>query len=308
MWHLALLLALVPLAAQPAPSSQTDVYTYDTNGNRVLANQQVAGAGGGEQRVRNLNGRMAPLEKVEEKVIREDSTGRVVEKTVRTFDASGEPLPPQRIRITEQKQPDGTKSIETQVFRGNLNGGYSLAERRQALERTSDGRVTIETTVDRPTLNGGLDTVEKVSSTIVKSGEATSEDTMVYRRDPNGSFYRAAREVKETDKKNGATVENTATYIRGDGKDLELSGQTVTETVKRPDGSETRQVSVFGMNAPGRPAAGQPVLREQQITEKTRTAGGAVETFSIRRPAVDDPSKLGPANKIAEKVCTGPCQ
>ena len=37
-------------------------------------------------------------------------------------------------------------------------------------------------------------------------------------------------------------------------------------------------------------------------------SGIAVETFSIRRPAVDDPNVLGPLQKISEKLCTGPCQ
>jgi len=308
MRYFVLFLSFIPAAAQQPPRSQTDVYTYDANGARVLASQQVASAGSAEQRVRNMNGRVAPMEQVEERVISDDANGRVVEKLVRPFDANGAPQPPQRIRIIERKQPDGAKSIDTQVFNGNINGGFSLAERSQALERTTDGRVTIETQVARPTLNGSLDTVEKRSSIILTAGENIKADTLTYRRDNNGTFYPAAREVKETDKKNGVTVENTANYISGDRRQLELSGQTIAETTKRADGSETRQVNVFGTGATGRPATGQAVLREQQIIEKSKTATGAVETFSVRRPAVDNPNALGPAQKIAEKVCTGPCQ
>jgi hypothetical protein len=87
-----------------------------------------------------------------------------------------------------------------------------------------------------------------------------------------------------------------------------LAGQTTAQTTRRPDGSESRQVNVFGTGLPGRPDTGQAVLREQQIIEKNKTATGVVETFSVRRPAVDNPNALGPAQKIAEKVCTGPCQ
>ncbi|MBL8240182.1 MAG: hypothetical protein JNM66_22365 [Bryobacterales bacterium] len=308
MKYHALFLTIVSVAAQQPRQSQTNVYTYDANGSRVLAGQQVTGGGRSEQRVQNLNGRSSALEQVEEKVLREDSTGRVVEKIVRPFDANGVPQPPQKIRITETNQGAGVKSIETQVFHGNINGGYALSERRQALERTSDGRVTVETQVARPTLNGGLDTVEKLSKTIITAGDKTNEDTLTYRRDSNGSFYTAAREVKESDKKDGRTVESTATYISGERRQLELAGQTVAETVKRPDGSETTQVNVFGTAAPGRPASGQAVLREQQIIEKNKTAGGVVETFSVRRPAVDNPNALGPAQKVSEKVCSGPCQ
>jgi len=308
MRYLALLLTIISATAQQPTQSQTSTYTYDANGARVLAGQQVAGGGRSEQRVQNMNGRSAALEQVEEKVLREDSTGRVVEKIVRPFDANGVPQPPQKILVTETKQGNGVKSIDTQVFHGNINGGFAMTERRQAVERTSDGRVTVETQIARPTLNGGLDTVEKLSKTIVTAGDKTNEDTLTYRRDSNGTFYTAAREVKESDKKDGRTVENTATYISGERRQLELAGQTIAETTKRADGSETKQVSVFGTNAPGRPATGQAVLREQQIIEKNKTPGGVVETFSVRRPAVDNPNNLGPTQKVSEKVCTGPCQ
>ena len=308
MRYFGLLIGGLTMMAQQVPPSQTIVYTYDANGARVLASQQVAGGGSAEQRVVNMNGRLAPLEKVEEKVLSNDANGRVIERTVRPYDANGNAQPVQRIRITEQKQPDGAKRIETQVYDGNINGGFTLRERTNALERTSGGQTTIDTQVARPTLNGSLETVEKKSSSIVQSGEKTNEDTLTYRRDSNGTFYTAAREVKETDKKDGRTVENTATYISGERRQLELAGQTVAETTLRPDGSETRQVNVFGTGAPGRPNTGQAVLREQQIIEKNKTASGVVETLSIRRPAVDNPNALGPAQKIAEKVCTGPCQ
>jgi hypothetical protein len=231
-----------------------------------------------------------------------------VERVVRPFDASGNPQPPQKIRITERKQSDGAKSIDTEVFTGNINGGFAITERRNAVERTAAGRVTVETQVARPTLNGGLDTVEKSTSNVVTEGDKVNADTLTYRRNSSGSFYAAAREVKETDKKNGVVVENTANYFSGERGQMELAVQTVAETTKRADGSESKQVNVFGTGLPGRPATGQPVLREQQIIEKNKTATGAVETLSIRRPAVDNPNALGPAQRIAEKVCTGPCQ
>lgn len=301
MRFLVFTLLLIPAAAQ---QSQVDTYTYDANGRRVLDSQLARG----EQRLRNLNGRVAPIEKVEEKVLSDDSAGRVVEKTIRSFDANGNPLPAQRIRTTERKQPDGTKTTDTEIFAGNINGGLSLTERSQAVERKSGDRTTIETQVARPTINGSFETVEKRSATIVKTGDKTNEEAFTYRRDANGGFYAAVRELKETEKKDNRTVENATTYIQGERRQLELAGQTVSEITRRADGSETRQVSIFGTSSPGRPATGQPTLREQQIVEKSKTASGAVETFSIRRPAVDNPNALGPARKISEKICTGICQ
>jgi hypothetical protein len=300
MWYWVLLLT----AAAAMGQAKTEVYTFDANGRRELASQQV----NGEQRIRNMNGRVAPLEKVEEKVLREDSTGREVERVVRPFDASGNPQPPQKIRIVERKEPDGSKSIETQVFNGNINGSFTLAERRQAVERSSGTQTVTETQIARPTINGSLETTERHQTTVNKSGEKTSEDTLIYRRDNNGSFYTAVREVKETEKRDGVTLENASTYITGDRRELVLTAQTVTETARRADGSETKQVNIYGINAPGRPAEGRPVLREQQIIEKAKTAAGTVETLSIRRPPVDNPNRLGPAQKISESVCTGPCK
>jgi hypothetical protein len=308
MRYLVLSLFVLAAAAQQTPRSQTDVYTYDVNGRRTLDVQQDSGAGGSEQALRTMNGRVAPLEKVEEKVLSDNGTERVVEKLIRPFDANGTPQPPQRVRITERKEPDGAKSTETQVFQGNMNGGFLLSERSQTTERTSNGRTVVETQVARPTINGGLDTVEKRSSTIVKAGEKVSEDTLTYRLDANGSFYPAVRAVKETEKKDGRTVENASTYVKGDRSEMVLTGQTLTETTTRDDGSETKQVNVFGLNAPGRPSTGQAALREQRIIERSKTNGGVVEAMSIRRPAVDDPKVLGPAQKISERVCTGPCQ
>lgn len=308
MRYLAFVLAVYTLAAQPPAVSRTEVYTYDPGGRRVLSSQEIAAPGSAEQRIRNLNGRIAPIEKVEEKVLRDDSAARVLERVIRPFDAAGNPLPPEKIRITEEKLPGGAKSIATEIFRGDLNGGFSLGERRQSLERAGGGRTTVETQVARPTINGSLDTVEKLNTTIVTAGSRTTEDSLTYRRDPNGSFYPAVRKVTETETSNGGAVENTATYLAGEQRRLELAAQTVAETTKRPDGSAVRRVDIFGAAAPGRPAGDRPVLREQRIVETNRTPSGAVETLSIRRPALDGSGTLGPVQKISEKVCTGPCK
>jgi hypothetical protein len=301
----ALLLTCAALvAAQEGGPSRTSVYTYDANGRRVLDSQTVRN-GGAESRIRTINGSTAPLEKVDEKILSQDGDSKVIERVIRPYDPTGNPGPPTKIRITERKNADGSKSVETQTFEGNLNGGFTLREKETALTRLEGAREITETQVARPTLNGSVDVIEKQSSTVTKFGEAkSSADTVLYRRD----FYAAVRETRETETAGGKTVENSATYIRGVNSQMELAGQKVSETVKRADGSQTQQVSIFGVNNPGRPATGQAVLREVQILDRQPTASGAVETLSIRRPAIDDPNKLGPAKKISEKVCTGPCK
>lgn len=303
---LVLLSAVLPLFAQPA--SRTETYTYDANGRRVLDSRQTSATGGSERQILNLNGRMAPVEKVEEKVLREDSQGKVVERTIRSFDSDGRPQPPRRVRITESKQPGGVTRTETETFEANINGSFVLSEKREATAKVSGTTTNVETRVERPTLNGNLETVEKISSNSTKSGAKTNEDTVTYLRSASGSFYAAVREVKETEKRGDRTIETAATYRGLTPGQMELAGQTVTETGKRADGTEVTEVNVYGTVAPGRPSSGGPVLREQQIIEKSAISGGSKETFSIRRPPVDGSGTLGPVQKISEKVCSGPCK
>jgi hypothetical protein len=302
---LALLSTL--LTAQQPQSSQTTVYTFGVNGQRQV-DSMASRNGGGEQRVPSANGGTAPIEKVQQSVLRDDASGKVIERVVRPFDANGNPLPAMKTVVTEQTLADGSKRVETLLYRSDLNGRFSLSERTGAVTRVEGGNTVTEVQVGRPTLHGSVETIERATRTTTKTGDRTVEDTLTYRRDASGTFYAAAREVKETDKKNGRVHENTATYSADGSRKLELNGQTVSEIVPLQDGGESRQVNIYGLNAPGRPASSQPVLREQQLIEKTKTATGTVETLSIRRPAVDNPNALGPVAKISEKVCTGSCQ
>lgn len=289
-------------------SSTTRTYTFDSNGGRQLASEGSTANGSSEQSVRNLNGGLSPIEKVEERVLRDDASGRVVERIIRPYDASGQPGPPQKLQIEERKHPDGSKSIETQVFYGNISGGFSLVEKTTAIARTSGNVETIETQVARPTLNGSVELLERKQARIETGDKTKQELLIVERRDANGNFLPALREVKQTRELNGKTVENATQYIVGPSGQLQLNVQSVAEIQKRPDGSEIKQVSIFGMNSPGRPNSDQPQLREQQIIEKRTAYGQTVESLSIRRPAIDNPANLGPVQKISEKVCTGSCK
>jgi len=290
---------LILATLQASAQSETNTYTFDANGHRALESTQSSGV----QSIRSINGRIAPLEKVEEKVLSDDANGKVIERIIRPYDPTGNPGPAQKIRITERKNADGSLATETQIFNANINGSFALTEKSEALTKTSGNQTTTEVQIARPTLNGGLSTVERKNTTITKNGENENADTLVYRRDNNGSFYNAVREVRQTEKRDGRTIENTATYLSG-----QLTAQTIAETTKRADGSETKQVNIYGLTATGRPNGSQPVLREQQVIETAKTATGTSETLSIRRPAVDNPNSLGPAQKISERVCTGKCQ
>jgi len=91
---------------------------------------------------------------------------------------------------------------------------------------------------------------------------------------------------------------------------LELTSQNVSTTSKRADGSELTEVNLYARAADGltqEPGAPQQI-KEQQIIERRKSADGSVvESLSVRRPSVSDPSKLGGLQKISETVCTGKC-
>ena len=71
------------LCAQQTERQETS-YTYDLNGRRVPA--QTYGRSTGQsgssrvERIKTISGRDVPLQKVEEKVIQENSRGRIVER------------------------------------------------------------------------------------------------------------------------------------------------------------------------------------------------------------------------------------
>ncbi len=305
-----LLFALCSLiVVQGQEGSTTRAYTFDTNGNRQLTFESTVTKGAKAESVRNLNGGLSPVERTEERVIKDDATGRVVERIIHRYDGNGQPGPPEKLQIEERKNADGSRTIETQVFKGNLSGGFSMTEKTTAVARKVGNVETIDTQVARPNLNGGIELIERKQARI-ETGDKTKEEALtIERRDANGNFQTASKEVKQIKEANGATVENSAQYIANPATgQLQLNAQSVAELRKRPDGSETKQISVYGMNQPGRPNSDQPQLREHQLIEKKTTNGQTVESMSVRRPSVEDPGILGPSQKVSESICTGACK
>lgn len=303
------LLSLGWASGQVPTSSETNVYTFDPNGHRLPWVESVTGDGTSEQRLRNLNGATAPLERVEQRVVREDGSGRVIERIVRPFDPTGQPGPPRKYISEERKGADGSIVMEMQVLHGTINGSFSLHERITSVARQNAEGETVETQVARPTLNGAVEVVERKQTQSTPTGlNGKTEEETTFRKDVNGSFRTAVREVREVRQEGNRTVENAARYYaEADGR-MVLSVQAVSETRKEPGGSEITEISIFGLNAPGRPAGNQPQLREVQIIEKKIAGGSIIESLSIRRPALDDARRLGPPQKVSERVCTGSCR
>ncbi|MBY0507989.1 MAG: hypothetical protein K2X03_29015 [Bryobacteraceae bacterium] len=260
-------------------------YTYDLNGRKVIAPNQNP-------------------DQVEERIL-EDAGGRkVIERTIRRADGQ-----PEKVRIEERKNADGSVTTETAVYRGDLNGRLNLAEKRVSELRKTATHIEESTVVQRGSLNGGLEVVEKRERSGTIAPKVTQEEVRTFRKDANGGFREAARQSIERREENGKVTENVAEYqaATGDGQ-LQLSGQKVSNAVKRPDGTTVTQVEVYGMAQPGRASrAGELKLREQQLIEQ-RPAGGqsVVESFSVRRPDLDG-KVSGDFLKVSERTCQKAC-
>jgi hypothetical protein len=278
--------------------SSTSSRTYDLNGRPVPGVSASQSGGSRSQITRDVNGRSVPVESVDERVVSDSGGLKVIERTIKRYDANGSPGPAERVTIEERKQPDGSVQTSTTVSRGNLNGGFQLAERSTAITRTSGNRTETTTSIERPTLNGSLDVVEKSEQAITAAGAKTTENVTTLRRDANGRFAEAARKVREAVTADGQVKENIAEYETSPAGEARL----VRQSTARIDPAGTREVTVYVPNTEGK-----LTLFKQQVIEKKDTGNGMVETTTVRFVLPSDPGKLGPARKAEEVVCSGDC-
>jgi hypothetical protein len=304
-------LALLPAAF--AQQRSVSSHTFDVNGQPMAATGFTDVAGAGAERkattVRNMNGRNVPVESVEEHVVSNAGGVRVIERTIKRYDANGMPGPAEKVRIEERKNADGSGTVLTTVMRGDINGNMSLAERSTADIRKSGDTTTTTTTIERSTVNGTFDTVGKREETERKSANGDlNRNATIYQRDMNGRLYETGREEVQQTKRGDVTEENAARYEATNGQ-LQLVEQKVSRTTKTGPAQET-EVNVFQPELVGRaqPTGARPQLREQQIIEKRPAGNGTVETMSVRWATPNAPGRLGPAQKVQETTCSGDCK
>lgn len=315
---LATLACALSLAAQQSNAQQSNISrstSIDVNGNVVAdgpAISQTKSATSSQTTVttQSINGRTVPMEQVEERILRNDASGKVTERIVRRYDPQGNPLPPVRQTIEEQKRPDGSSTVQSTTYGTDLNGNTQVTEKVVTDTKKNASGETSETVVQRPTPSG-LDTVEKQSQVVSKQGNGYQSESTTYRRDGNGGFYPAARETTQHTVQGSEVSDNSAEYERGPTGDLQLHGQTVTKTVTKPDGSKDAVIDVYSRNVPGTVSGNESGLKlqERQIVESTPGPGNTVvQTVSVQRPTVSDPGTLGPARQLSQTVCKGDCK
>ena len=294
-------------------SSVTNTTAVDINGRRVADGPAVVqsksdGRSESTEVLQSINGRMVPIQRVQERILRDDSSGRVVERIIREFDQTGSPSAPSKEIIEEQKRPDGSSTRQVSSYRGDINGNMQLTEKSITQTQTSGSTENAETMVQRPTVNGSLETVEKQSVVKIKQPSGYTEDKTTYRRDGNGGFRAAVRETTEHSEQGQQSSDSTAEYELGSTGQLQLHSQKVTKTITAADGSKDQVVDLFGQNVPGTVDPGGLKLYEQQLIQKKRRPNEVTETLSVRRPTVSDPKVLGSARQISETVCRGKCE
>ncbi|HEX5227748.1 MAG TPA: hypothetical protein VFW44_08560, partial [Bryobacteraceae bacterium] len=166
-------------AGQRSQVNQTT--QVDINGNVVKdgpATSTIESPNGSQTTVttQSINGRTVPLEEVETRVLRKDSSGKVTERIVRRYDPQGNPLPPLRQVIEEQTRPDGSSTTQSTNYTTDINGNSQVTEKTVTDTRKSSSGETKETSLQRPTLNG-LETVEKESTVVNKQGNDYQSET-----------------------------------------------------------------------------------------------------------------------------------
>jgi hypothetical protein len=294
--------ALFGLYAQESQVNRT--YVTDLNGRRVadgdFTSDKSEKAFKRTEWTQSINGRRIPLESVEERIISEGESGRVVERFIRRYDANGNPGPIEKQRIEESKNSDGSVNSVTNIYRGDLNGNLQHSERLVTESSKAGDTVNARTTVERVNVSGQFEVSERQVRTVTQDQTSSQTDTTTFRKDQHGRFSEALRVVTSSNEQNGQRVENTAQYEAG-----QLASQTVTRERKKDDGSVFREVDLF-RRVPGRaePFA-SPVLEERQIIDQTKQGDRIVETTSVQRPSVNDPNRLSAPRRISERICEG---
>jgi hypothetical protein len=288
-------------------SKQTSTYTFDASGQRVDGpNYTAVESPTGSQHVetaRSINGRMVPIQAEEDKVIRQDSQGKVVERMIRKYDAQGNPGPPTKVRIEETKNSDGSTTIQSVSYQADINGNMHVSER--AITKVSKGATTeTSTTVERATLNGSLEPVEKSMSVERPSGGGSEVQSTTYRRDVSGNFTPAIQEVKQIKKSGNEETTDAAHYEVGTDGKMALTSRAIDRVKTNPDGSQVAETDVYSKFTAGHAGdtnADQPRLQEQIRKERVPAGGGKIiETTTSRAHLPNDPTHFGPYERVSQ--------
>jgi len=290
--------------------STSSVYMTDVNGRRAEAAELTQKDGTRTERTQSINGRERPVESVEQRVLRDDSSGKTTETLVRKYDGNGQLASTIRTVKQEQKDASGNVRSRSTTYLSEANGPTREIERANSETRIQGGTQTEQTAIERPNLNGSFELAEKRDTVTQASGAGSHATEKIYRKDVSGGFQEAVRRVTDVRQSGDQVIEQQVFYEPGVAGQLRLSRQSVSTTTKRPDGSEVSEVNLYASGAYGvaQEAEAPQQIKEQQLIERKPAPGGAViEKTSVRRPSIADPKRLGEFHEISEIVCRGKC-
>lgn len=307
------LLFALPLAAQQTSRSYA-TYVPDLNGRMVAgpAWTETSGPGSYTRTLnrRSVNGDIVPREKVRQQVLRETTNEKISERVAQFYDENGNPMPPQRVRIEERKNPDGTSSVTVTTFKQDINGNSRITERATSQIQGSGARRTESAVIERPGASGELEVAEKRTAVETKSKGAEHEQVTTYRKDINGGFYEALKVVTNRTGEGPQRSETVLAYEALSGGQLQPASRTVTKTKVLPDSSEVQESTIYrAWSATRIDSSGSMPVSEQVLVERKPGSGGSLtETTSVRTPSPDYPYTMGKYEKVGEVVCSGYCK
>lgn len=308
---LAMLMSALALAQTSSVSYLTDLNGRRVEGIATVTTKAAPGTTETTDLRRSVNGREVPLEQVETRVLREDASGKTVEKIIKRYDQTGRLATTEREVIEEQKRADGGSTARSTVYRSDINGRPLEAERRVTETRVQGSMMVAETAVERPSISGSFEIAAKNTRVIEKTATGDNLTDTDFRKTQDGQFTEAYRRVIAETKSGATTKVQAAEYEPGVTGRMELARQSVATTTKQPGGASVTELNLYSRSPENgrtqRADAPQQIL-EQQIIERVPGPNGQVtEVVSARRPSVSDPNRLGELRKISETVCRGKC-
>lgn len=269
-------LVILAMAAALFGQRQTST-TFDFDGNRLPGPVwTTAKTAAGEQRMvttSSLNGREIPVESVEDRVLTKTDTREVIERSIVRYDAGGNPMPPERVRIEQTQTAGGGQKVVTTTWQADVNGVPQLVERRSEEKSASGGGSTI---VERSGQSGVLETFARIDRAESRGRAEVRE----FRMDLNGGFFEVQREVIVTTVKAGVTVADATRYEPMAGGEFEPATRTVTRTSERA-GGKTQEIDVYSRY--GGQATDEPRLERQIRQEERMGAAGVIVRLTSTR-------------------------
>jgi hypothetical protein len=303
----SLLFIVTPVAL--LAQSSTATYQRDVNGRMDPVGTRDQSNGDRTERTRSVDGRTVPVDSSSEKVLRKDSSGSLIERTVQRYDSNGRPAGQEKVVVEEKILPGGGKIVTETASRSDLSGRFTPTQRTTTETQVSGGQTTTSTTLDRPGVNGGFVTQEKRNAVTTgpKGREQTTET--VDRADISGRFRTVERNETSSQTSGGQSSENKSSYALDATGKMVLRDQKVTTTTTRPGGGSTTETTVYRANVGASvSSSGKMLPAEQEIIDRAVGSDGRVrETTSVRRASAADPGKLEAARQVSETMCTGKC-